>query len=1221
MNDNSHSEGRTYEEYYLRAIEHGQENGTKGKPIGFKIVGGPTGLGKTFGIRKAVRTLREDNWSGRFAYITHRHILLEGMTSDLDSEGVPYTYLKSQLDNVTAFLESDWDQFLDSLQTRHHFFRTLSLNYDKMILLGHEILEWLKEFKSSKSPAIREAKKQMLDSRCSRFRRVIQDGLRHMEESKRKELIEGESPLWLLFPYLRFLHDPARPVLLATTKKMLSGFFDGESTLNIVSLKDCVIFFDEFEVQESEILGHMCQQTGISNNFEFVRQFCTEVGNQIARGTLPEHGSGAKEIIDQFTDDLKRHGYGDLPIFRFVMSDGEFKDRSGKQQNLLIFQSKRIIQGRPFFLAPDIDAWRVVRRKGKSLTGLLPSRRLLYAVSSATNKILEFFAQMWADGLHDQWEQWCLQCYDYRNDLVSGQYRKIIQQYGMFKRPLMLRRRGGNAKGISNTIYYKGFDTYNLVRGKNPTIAPDDVFVSQRSLQITPEYILWQMSQQNMVFGISATGDIPRYVNSFDLEWLRRYTNYIPIDDEDRQLILDMKKAKKILRQGEAGVDPYAIRLEAAKSLDREHPLNNIFMNGFLEAGFFAKSESEGIESAAIVRMDIARKFLETLRWIAAESDNQAHLVFVNSFAYILKLLQKLASGRRFGAISAIEVIKKSESEYQVSLEGEEFYIYFVSAAVAKRERRPYYVPHRGMKLVVATQYATAALGVNLNWCDEWVASEEDAKEPERKDFEGIHLLQSKHFYLSAKDSEEDRWGNRADGTKKFIWQMWKLREARMLSTAEFEQIIQNVSRYASKFNQVQYKLSIDYYLNQLALFHQTLGRIDRQRKPSNTIDIRLADTPSLPGNRINDSPMAVLSAVLAMPEVSPMIEGRASYTSDLILNVHAAIEKRSRRDLAKNMTQQQDISEIQAHCRDKISHMLNLIEQIKAGAIRGKESGAIKRIWGEMRRAMLEQDYLYKSDKLPVSGMIIDFQADFCFPTRYINGESDAPFLYVDSSLSTVFKQESIATERYALNWPYRQLAQNQQIEAHFISNGYETGHVSTVAHYVFVPHAIQAILSGAVGEAAIEALIRAEGISLDYGANNNMFHPDEIFEMFDMKVDGKPIFIDAKNFSASTIMRANLSSSDPMYDPVIEGGDFLRKALYKWQTLASHTGDDRTKFVVINVQTDDGANEYWTADLERAEGFSDCAIMLIQGAIDVTQPEKLRSEFQDWIRDVKNF
>ena len=65
--------------------------------------------------------------------------------------------------------------------------------------------------------------------------------------------------------------------MLVTLQKAFYGFFDGRETLNLTRLQDekggFVIFLDEFDFLEHDLVSLICRSPQISNPFHFVEQF------------------------------------------------------------------------------------------------------------------------------------------------------------------------------------------------------------------------------------------------------------------------------------------------------------------------------------------------------------------------------------------------------------------------------------------------------------------------------------------------------------------------------------------------------------------------------------------------------------------------------------------------------------------------------------------------------------------------------------------------------------------------------------------------------------------------------------------------------------------------------------------------------------------------------------------------------------------------------------
>lgn len=1180
----------TYQDYYLRPITQQLQVEKFG---GLKLVVGPTGLGKTYAIPFTIQTLhKRDDFNKRFIYATHRHILLEEMERDLAKLSISSVYLKSNRELVCDFVENpDAQSFLEDLE-RINFFVNLNKNLKDVEFLAERIRRILKDVKyGGLSKETESEMKESLGLKCSEFLGIFESGLMYIDEGHHKKLL-GSPMIWRLFPYIEFLHNPTHPVLLVTVSKLLRGFFDGRHKQRITSLKDNVIFLDEFEIQEGVILSFLCEDDGIRNNFEFVRLFYDEMKlQQQIKSLVPspvdppkrtEAKQSAIQLLDNIRQDCDAGKYRFPNITRFTMSEDEFRS-----SEITVFQSNHIVQTYPYFLIDEGMSWRIVRERSAQT---LSSSKLLYLMARMADDVLEFFASLWADGLEVEWREWIDHCYNKRNDNVRGVYQDIISNYGVLRRPMKFLKLH-NPGLIRSSTYYKGFNLYKLTRGKYAATLPDEVSLQQKTMHITPEYLLWQLCQSNLVFGISATGDLPRYVKTFDLKWLQDNCDYLPVDQQDTALITQMKEEK------EAGRN-YDIRFDLADLLPDGHTLNQ-YLDSLESVGFF----DEG-KVAVTSRRNVVSRFLETMRWIIYHSDNMAHLVFVNSFTYIMKFLDKklIMHEGDFDDIVNSLIVQKGKTtnqEYRLMVEGKPIYVVLLNAEKARKHRLSAFQhnPQDG-HLIVVTQYETAANGVNLEWTD---------GSDQKYDFQGIHLLEGKHFYFDHSEANDDP-RSRVDADRMFIWQAWKLAEGRQISQRELKTYLSNWR--INEFNSRVYKKTPDYLLNQVALFDQAFGRVDRKRDARHTTEVRLAHTSSTGSSE--DGVLQIVAQYLNEEgAIGQLRDNRACYTSTLILKIHEAVKAHSQNKRVYNQFYRETIGEKQTRCREKIRALLDLIERMKHGDFSESQASMVKELWHNVREAMLRQDYQFTGR---FENVQIDFQKDFVYSTAYLQSGDK---ILLDESQTTIFRDPSTDTCEYSLNWPYRRFKENDVISLYFDIRNYQLCYHHTTPNYIFVPHAIQAILAGGVGEAALQALLDHKDVRLE----NHYDYPTILFEEFDFKIKNKPIYLDAKSFSRETIYRMNAQPDSSDYNPSLNGPLLLKKAQEKWKRIVDCTGDSSTKFVIINLQMDDTGNQYWDDQLAPVKNFRESAITLVQGAINTDSPNDLCASFQLWLDDVNNF
>ncbi|MCG3207149.1 MAG: hypothetical protein FOGNACKC_00749 [Anaerolineae bacterium] len=1199
MSDNTEV---SYKDYYLNTIlKQIQEDDFNG----FKPVVGPTGMGKTSRIPPVIEKIREMEIGKSCIYTSHRHSLIEEMEKELADKNIPCVYLKSNEDVVRAFIKNEArDTFLGMLEDGGFFedYAEISLRETKKLIRQIERLIQSLNSISSEETIATNLVREKLRGLCSKLLKVFKTGLSNMPLEKNEKLLTSRSLFWVLFPYAQFIHDPEKPVLLVTIHKLLYGFFTGHRDEGILSLEDKIIFLDEFDMQETEMLSFLCRNNEVRNSFEFVRLFVEEMRDQQQIGYL-DSSSGetkaqqkAKSTIIKIVQDLEQecddNKFGFPRISRFLLRKSEFK-----QETISAFQSNVLILTKPFHIRNNKIYWEIVKDKTKDTFN---ARNLFYTIFRTTEAILEFFTILWANDLTAEWRSWIEQSYDRKNDHEPGQYQKIIREYGVFKRPVNLPKKVKD-ENVQNSIYYKGYNFSRLSRGAYPA-SPDEVKIDQKTLTVSPEYILWRLCRSNLVFGLSATGDMKRYINSFDINWLEAHCNYLPVDENDKNIVLQLRQQKEAVRN-------YELELGEAKSLPKDHKLSRILDSLDMPSQFFTDDDESYKETAAEHRKKTVSRFLESLRWITQESNNQGHLIFLNSFKYIKKLFQKEhLSDHYYDHMQAQLRILPGEKaqEYWITIDEKDCYVILLDAkkgrALAEMPDENFVQKAQNIPLVVVTPYKTSSNGVNLKW----VASEDSNQTRDMvtigQDFEGIHLLEAPHYYFSDNQDDSD-----VDSQKVFIWQVWKLYSNHEISERQFIQALQDLN--IARMNKA-YKGTSDHLLNQIALFYQALGRVDRQWQPMPVMDIRLAQ----------DVLGLFEKYLLEKGVIGKQRLDREPYTSSLILKLHEAINNRYLDNLIANQLDYEDIGRIEERSKISLRNLLQISSEVRKEAYSEEDARKIIQAWWFIREAVLKQDYKFKhqaniSNESTNQPIRIDFEKDFVLTTAFLQNEHQ---LYIDWQHQQIVPHPTPNTSRYDLNKFYRNLEQNTVINKYFRNRNYKLRYHPSNQNYFFTRYVLQSVLAGAVGETALKAILEHLGISLEH----ELDCPPSLFEVFDMKVDGAPIYLDAKNFSWVTLHRFAAKPDEPDFDERLNSQTFLKAAQRKWQYIVEKTGRSDAKLVFINLISDDyRPNEGWDCQLNKIEPYSyaESAITIIQGVIRSDNLDELRDEFQTWINQVK--
>lgn len=1198
----------SYQQYYQRVIQQQLPSEVFG---GLKLVIGPTGMGKTSAIPGVIANLRTQRVDKRCIYTSHRHLLIQEMADALAEKSIPYVYLKNNEEVIEAFL--NWQEkgaFLRRLADQD-FFRLTNRSQmwvEKQIESLRQEQGSLRQLQSSNFYTAYKQQKAAFRDRCGQLLNVFKEGLSHKDlpEETHTKLMHDPS-IWMLFPYVEFLHNPAQPVLLVTVQKLLYGFYNGQANERLLSLEENIIFLDEFDMQEKEMLGLLCSSPEIQNSFEFVRLFYEEMTRQQQQGHLdPVSGENERQlkakqralsIINKLQIDCAKEGFKFPQIRHFSLQEGEFPSN-----HLAVFQSGVQIMSNPFYLRERGRAWDIVGQPGADTQRARP---LMTIITRTANAILDFFSELWADELIPEWRSWIEQCYDQKNDNTPGQYQKIISDYGFYRRPSRLATEHHDP-AIADSIYYQGYGFFRLIRGAYHT-TPDEIRIEQKKLTVTPEYLLWRLSNTNLVFALSATGDIKRYIQSFDMNWLEQYGRYLPIDDQDTALVSKLKQLKEAKRT-------YMVKLDIANELPKSTALSYA-LNQLEQEQFFSREAEEKVgETAVTHRKQALSRFLETAHWITSESNNQAHLVFLNSFTFIEKFF-KLDNGLPesfYTSISqhlAFTPLENGRSrEYLVKVEGKSCQLIFLDAAKGREMGdQSFHQAQPDTPLVVVTTYPTASNGVNLKW----YAYGDNIDTENGRDLEGIHLLEAPHFYFSGSDGNDDG----VDKDKLSIWQVWKLYHNFQISESQFITALRELN--ISDIN-TKYKATPDYLLNQIAVFHQTLGRVDRQWQAMPAIEIRLSSGHA--------GVLEIFERYLAAPGV--IAENRISrepYTSSLILALYEEIEKQYLRKSIINQLQFESIEETETRARQISEQLLKGISGVRKGVYSPADNQKVMGLWWRIREAVLKQDYHFQS-AIEIRNLAtgqtqrinIDFRRDLVLETALLK---DGKTLHIDWDDFKIHQQSTQATKPYNLNQYYRQFNQNPTIKWYFHTHNYRLRYEPANQNLFLTPYIQQNMLAGAVGEDALKAALRHFDIAL---AHDRDCQP-ALFEIADMKIAGIPVYLDAKNYSqGTTLHRFAAEPDDPAFHEKLNAKAFLLAAQKKWHYIVEQTGNQDTKLVFINlVAGENHPNEGWDAQLNpiRPYRFADSAISIIQGVIQLDDPKEWRQDFRTWINEVKVF
>ncbi len=1172
---------------------------------GIKPVYGATGLGKTYGIKEFIKKTLAKNPFQKFIYITNRHALIEEIYNELqDDYGIKVSYLKGKTESLKELQKSKKLKIILDHLINIGFFNYEIENKEEIHYQFEKWLESLtqreKEFLENPTFKLIE---QELEKIYNRILKRLYQAFFSLKKGNKKlfETFLKDKNIWKIFPFVQFENDENTNVLVGTIQKFCYGFFDGKKFQKLHNLKhskednNYVIFLDEFDFLENEILSILCQEPQLQNSIEFVRffmedfedlsseEFWEKDKNLLAvKNEMQKTYDFVQGMVDKYNFFFPRNR-------RFTFRDTDF--RLGKNQQFVLFQNNNHpLVSESFYLEQTKESrkFKIVKDRNANT---VHSFAFFGMIKTAKERLLRTF-----DRIRDHqllMESLIKEFWDTKNDNTKGEYHRYIMEnysYRAIKRKNPIRR---------DFSYFSGFSLITLK--KESLLDPNLATIEQLELILSPEAIIAELASKNLVFALSATSDIPRMINSFDMNWLELNTNFIQPLSTDIDLIERLKAEKQKIRQSK-------VSYQISKSIDENHFMNGI-INTLAKTGYYTESGENN--KSQNLRIDKAKDFFGCIDWIVNKSKNRTHLVFSNTFKRELpffdnntdlklpSLVKDKLKGQNF-------IVENLNAGFKVTYGTQRFNILFLNAKQNKllgekiELRESYdnlFLDKSSEKVILVTQYATASNGLNLRCLSE--------KNGEETDFEGIHLLEPRHFWFDTSDENRNAALN---NKKKVFWYFWKLYKNGELGANRFENFLKKTN--LKEFNNF-YKETNEYILNQMALFHQALGRVDRKRKKLPLIEITLA-------KEVHNIFVDFLTKPIYQ-ERNELIE-RERITATFILQLNEAIIKVANKELIKaQLSSSEDISEQQTNSRGQVSKLLERIKQINKGIIQNEDAKAIIKTWNLVRNYVLKHDYNTIIDIR--NDLTINFK-ELTFETMLIQNDEK---LYVSITDFILYPEKFKIEEdifEWDLNGPYKYLIQNNFLADEFRNLGYSTSFNRSESYEqrqrVFTPYINQAILIGAIGEESIKCLLAREGFFCESEEKT----PFKLFELFDAKLEGLPIYIDFKNFSKRTQNLFELKEDDYLYDPDFDSRRFLNKVMRKRNRIVAVTGDESLKYLIINfVSSNDVKSKYFDDQLNPVDFFVDSSIIVIPSAISEEKPNETSIEFNNMISSLKHY
>jgi len=1186
-----------YKNYYLRAIDT-HENG-------LKLVLGGTGLGKTYGMREAVKTYLESEREDKkkLIYITNRHNLITEQRREFEASGFKCCYLKSNRDIILDLFKGRQIENMIEEFERLNYFRfdeNLKDKYKREAKFNKlkdgikNKCELIQTEKEKGSQLVKTIEKE-LNFECDELYKIFKSQfilIGRNEEAQHSELCSN-GHIWKLFPYVEFENNPEINILLVTIQKVLMGFFDGKKDIKIASIESKIIFLDEFDFLEQEIIKILCDEPSVINPLEFVRIFY-EKFKHWSTAEFWDKSDELKGVKEKFGDviafieeKMRQKGLNFPNVIDFRLE----KSPEDKGKPYMLFQTNEIITPKKFFLKEKNNSWYIQDEKTEESVSPF---ELFNILAIATSKILGVFhyyqknATLVTEIIQTIWNQ--------KNDNTGGRYEKYITENCLYHRT---KAKSGRDTGPykDKSPYEIGFRLVKLAKRTN-NFDPNSAELAQIELFTSPEAVIAKLSDSNLVFALSATTDIPRTLKCFNVDWLKENATFIPVDEEDLAIIKARRDEKSIQRGTK-------VKLRIAEQLNEEHPLG-IICKGLLDNGAFSKANDT--DGSAKPRHDRILRVFETL-YNSTKGNKFSHLIFLTTFNEVKEILDYKSNRHLFlfndvdqNVFSSTRCYRNNDKYFQVTLNGKDCAVLLLNSEDARelQENKDALEAFRKCfefrdKVFVITQYKSASNGVNLP-CFQ-------SMDTHQKDFEGIHLLEQNHFWFDNSDEPSQFTNNE----KQALWYLWKLMDSGQIDAGQFKICLsardpKNPYRVnIHKFNKIYKEKADEKVLNSIALFHQALGRIERRSETVPEVEVTL-------DRQVFDE-FHTYSTVDAFKEIA---DGRADITSSLILSVHRAVlEEAIKLNIKAEFMVQKTIKDKNDSSRDLIQELLNEHEKVRSGQYDEKVSAEIKLGWTELRDAVLKHDFDRRIN-VEVLGRTIYLKRDFAFDTKYINRNKD---IFIEEERLRIYSTNAPnpRLQIWNLDSIYRIITKNLIIRSHFEKNGFKTSFEirPNLINPILTPYAYQAILSGAIGEEAIRSILNYNGVVLE--DQHSITNP--LFEIIDTKIKDVPVYFDFKNFSSSTLDGFSFVPGNINHHEELNSATYLEKIRGKYNLLKQH--DKNPVLYIMNLFSNQTRQpDFFDENMNPVQYEKDSCIRVIPSVLNSANIETLSSDFESSLK-----
>lgn len=1165
---------------------------------GLMLVQGGTGLGKTAGVADYVTTTAQ---ADKTLYFSARKQLLDELEEKV---GKAHCCRQgSDLEQVRLVKQDEWEELFADADIQ----RLGAKIQEPNVPFLKKVQQHCKELRTSKYASEKE-QGQLVSGIMRFFKCLLQ--LAHREDRTLHKHLCGYDSLRTLFPYMAFCTQPDKRLLLVTVHKAFYGLFDGKRNVGLQQLRApegmrYTIFLDEFDFLHEELLKLLCQEELPRDPFLFCEQFYRHMRDHKLPwdGYLLEHRE-VRERIERIVERIERsEQYYKLsfPDARHFTFQGKDKGKALKAAS--IFQTNFSIYQERFYLDKERRAGSLTllpqaEGQGKDLPTLF---QLVEVVREGVRDILHFY-------------QWVGQAYPHLYpELVESVYKELSP----FKRILRQlqqhapkRKQRGSAQ---DQFLYEGYE-FLFLKESSPQTDPEAVMPHMYALLTTPEALLCELCRHQLVFALSATASIPRTLRNFDLPWLQQQGVLLEAQPQDMADIRQANQQKQAVRGNQIRI------LQALGPAEAKiEPKLNRQVNDWIAQYTWQEDTDELFGNAEDPQRKRVVQWLATLEYLEKTQAQGGQLLFFISIRQIRAILQALLA-EKDSDFCQVEEIKASEGSewklphYRLRYRRRYFRLLCFDAPLAQQIAQNQEIAYdyyrlflqQDEPLLLLSAYSSASHGVNLQHYSSLERLQQ--KESPDRDFTGLHLLDLEYFYLGSKSKEEDTEAWQRDTQRKAdLYRLGKLLFSKRIGRGKFLTLLQRLDK-VHRWN-TEYRQTEDGVLNQFALILQAMGRIERvwARMPDQQV-------------RVAAEVLQVLGRVLKDGNLEALWQDIAPYCSQNVRSVMEQVDNLlEESQLEIGWSGEVGLQAQNMRCRQAIQGDVALHARLREGRFSGQKAQEIRQRWGQLRKLALRHDF---SADNPLNEQFACYVT-----TRYFHMGK----LYLDDQLR-IAAPNTVGITPWHLDVIYHPIQQHARLLRHFELRGYETA-FGTHGHYP-TPYFYQAVLAGAIGEEAIGMLLRRpcerespehawkeaekDGYwSMPLDAEAHI--PDALFEVADLKVQGRPWLIDCKYYGGETIRNFSLSAEEDGYHSKLNDKHFRERALQKLASIEAVYGKEGRLFF-INLQAD--AHErllLLDAQFREVRSFGKARIAVVPGALLRGAQDQLHPAFKIFLQQCR--